>query len=122
MATIEPSESRSDMANGGADGSLMTGVQRVFEAGERLLFDQAQLVRLESREKLSAVAARFGLAAAGFVFLLTAWLGLLAAGIVALDGVPLAWRIGGAAGAQLLIGIALLAVARRSPPGGNDAA
>jgi hypothetical protein len=109
------------MANRGADGSFLTGVYRVFEAGERLLFDQAELVRLESREKLSAVAARVGLAAAGFVFLLTAWLGVLAAGIVALDGVPLAWRIGGAAVAQLLIGIALLVAARRSPGGANDA-
>jgi hypothetical protein len=109
------------MANGGANGSFLTGVYRVFEAGERLLFDQAELVRLESREKLSAVAARLGLAAAGFVFLLTAWLGVLAAGIVALDGVPLAWRIGGAAVAQLLIGIALLVAARRALGGDNDA-
>jgi hypothetical protein len=117
----EPRESESDLVSGGANGSFLTGVYRVFEAGERLLFDQAELVRLESREKLSAAAARFGLAAAGFVFLLTAWLGLLAAGIVALDGVPLAWRLGGAAVAQLLIGIALLVAARRSQGGENDA-
>jgi putative superfamily III holin-X len=121
MATTEPRELEGEMANGGANGSFLTGVHRVFEAGERLLFDRAELVRLESRERLSAAAARFGFAAAGSVFLLTAWFGLLAAGIVALDGVPLAWRIGAAAVAQLLIGIALFAAARRSPGGENDA-
>jgi predicted membrane-bound dolichyl-phosphate-mannose-protein mannosyltransferase len=46
---------------------------------------------------------------------------VIAAGIIALDGVPLAWRIAGAAVAQLLIGIGLLVAARRSPGGENDA-
>jgi hypothetical protein len=109
------------MTNGVAGGSILTGVHRVFEAGERLLFDQAQLVRLESTEKFSAVAVRFGIAAAGVVFLFTAWLGLLATAIVALDGVPLAWRIGGAAVAQLLIAIAMLVAARRSKGAESDA-
>jgi hypothetical protein len=109
------------MANGVAGGSVLTSVYRVFEAGERLLFDQAELVRLESREKLSAVVARFGLAAAGFLFLFTAWLGVLATAIVAFDSVPLAWRIGGAAVAQLLIAIAMLVGARRSNGGESDA-
>jgi putative superfamily III holin-X len=109
------------MANVVAGDSILTGVHRVFEAGERLLFDEAELVRLESREKLSAVAARFGIAAAGLVFLFTAWLGLLTTAIVAFDGVPLAWRIGGAAAAQLLIAIAMLLAARRSKGAESDA-
>ncbi|HXK24615.1 MAG TPA: hypothetical protein VMS55_18235 [Myxococcota bacterium] len=109
------------MANGIGGGSVLTGVHRVFQAGERLLFDRAELVRLESREQLSAAAARFGIAAVGFLFLFTAWLGLLATAIVAFDGVPLAWRIGGAAVAQLLIAIAMLVAARRSKGAESDA-
>lgn len=109
------------MANGVAGSSILTGVHRVFEASERLLFDRAQLVRLESSEKLSAVVVRFGIGAAGFVFLFTAWLGLLATAIVAFDGVPLAWRIGSAAVLQLLIAIAMLLAARRSRGADSDA-
>jgi putative superfamily III holin-X len=122
MATIEPRGPEADMAaDGGANGSFLTSVHRVFEAGERLLFDQAALVRLESGEKLAALATRFGLVAAGCMFLLTAWLGLVATAIVAFDGVPLAWRVGVAAVGQLVIGIALLVAARRSPQGEHDA-
>ena len=125
MATIEPSELESDLTAGRANGSFLTDVHRVFDAGERLLLDQAELVRLDWRIKLSGVATRFGLALAGFVLLLLAWLGLVVAAITALDGVPLAWRIGGAAVVQLLIGLALLLAARlaarRTPRGENDA-
>jgi hypothetical protein len=109
------------MANGGAGGSLLTGVVRVFEASERLLVHRAELVRLESRDTLAALAERFGLAAAGIVFLFTAWLGVLAAAIVAFDGVSLAWRIAAAALAQLLIAIAMLVAARRSSRGDGGA-
>jgi hypothetical protein len=109
------------MANGVARGSLLMDVYRVFTAGERLLVDQAELVRLESLEKVAAVATRLGLFAAALVFLLTAWLGLLAAVIVAFDGVALAARLGGAALVQLLIGAALVVAARRASSGGRDA-
>ena len=100
------------MANGIATGSAFAGVVRVFQAGERLLVDQAELVRLESHEKIASVMLRFGLAAAAVWFLLTAWLGLLATAIVAFDAQPLALRIGLAALAQLGVGLALLTAAR----------
>jgi hypothetical protein len=109
------------VANGAASGSFLTSAYRVFEAGERLLVDQAQLVRLESREQISAVVTRFGLVAAGIVFLFSAWLGLLATAIVAFDAVPLAGRIGAATLAQLLIGGAMLVISRRAKEGASDA-
>jgi small-conductance mechanosensitive channel len=109
------------VANGLANGSLLTGVQRVFEAGERLLVNHAELVRLESREQIASVVTRFGLMALGAVFLLSAWLGLLVTAIVALDALPLATRIGAATALQGLIGGALLLAARRAKEEPGDA-
>lgn len=121
MVTTRPRAPEGDVANGVAGDSLLTGVVRVFAAGERLLVDRAALVRIDSREMLETAATRVGLAAAGLVFLFTAWLALLATAIIAFDGVPLAARIGGAALAQLLIGAALLVAARRAKGGASDA-
>jgi hypothetical protein len=109
------------MANGVASDSFLMGVFRVFEAGERLLVDHAELVRLESREKLVSFATRFGLVAVGTWFLLTAWLGLLATAIVAFDELPLAARIGLASLAQLAVGIGMLVAARRAKHGDGNA-
>lgn len=111
---IEPRRAEGDVANGVATGSFLTGVYRVFEAGERLLVNHAELVRLESREQIAAVVMRFGLVAAGLVFLFSAWLGLLATAVVAFDQVPLAARIAAAALVQLLIGVGMLVAGRRS--------
>jgi len=102
------------MANGVATTGLWSGVYRVFEASERLLVDQAELVRLESREKLASYAARVGLMAVGAVFLFTAWMGILVAVIVALDEIPLAWRITLAALTQLVAGVLMIAYGRRA--------
>ncbi|HTO09571.1 MAG TPA: phage holin family protein [Myxococcota bacterium] len=101
------------MANGIATTGLLAGVIRVFEAGERLLVDQTELVRLESRERIASFAARVGFAVAAALFLFTAWIGAFVAAIVALDTLPLAARIALAALVQLVVGIALLLVARR---------
>jgi hypothetical protein len=101
------------MANGVAAGGLLSGVVRVFAAGERLLVDQAELVRLESRERLASFAMRMGLAAAAALFLLIAWVGGFVAAIVAFDAVPLAARIALAALVQLVVGAGLLFAARR---------
>lgn len=109
------------MANGVAATGLLAGVVRVFEAGERLLVDQAELVRLESRERIAGFAVRVGLAAAGAVFLFTAWVGAFVAAIVALDGLPLAARIALASLVQVAVGAALLVAARRVK-GDGDAA
>ncbi|HTO69438.1 MAG TPA: hypothetical protein VMR31_06215 [Myxococcota bacterium] len=96
-----------------ANGSFVSGLFRVFEAGEKLLIERAELLRLDSREKIAAVAARAGLVAVGAACLFTAWLGLLVAWVVACDDV---WTLGGriatAIGAQLVVGIALIVAAR----------
>ena len=105
------------MATPAPTGSFVTGLFRVFEAGERLLVEQAELLRLDSREKLGAFATRFGLSALGALCLFTAWLGLLAAAVVAFDTLPLGARIALAALAQLAVGAVLLAAARRSGAG-----
>jgi len=106
------------MANGlAASGGLLSGVYRVFEAGERLLVDQAELVRLESREKLASFAARVGLIAGGLVFLFLAWVAGWVAAIVAFDAIPVAARIGLAGLAQLVVGGALIAASRRAEKG-----
>lgn len=102
------------MATPVPSGSFVTGLFRVFAAGERLLVEQAELFRLDSRAKLGAFAARFGLGAIGALCLFTAWLGLLAAAVVAFDAIPLGARLALAALAQLVVGVAFLAAARRS--------
>jgi len=117
MATTEPKALERDAVNGGARGSFLTSAYRVLAAGERLLWDEAELVRLESREKISDAATRVG----ALLFVFTAWLAVLASLIVALDGVPLAWRLAGAAVVQLLIAVAMLVVARRWSGGASDA-
>ena len=110
------------MANGVASGSFLTGVYRVFEAGERLLVNHAELVRLESREQIGAFAMRIGLVAAGLVFLFSAWLGVIAVAIVAFDQVPLIWRIAAASLVQLGIATGMLVAARRGKEGPSDGA
>jgi uncharacterized membrane protein len=108
------------VADGAANGSLLTGVYRVFEAGERLLVNHAELLRLESRQQIAAFATRIGLVAAGLLFLFSAWLGVIVAAVVAFDQVPLAWRIAIAALVQLGIGVGLLLAARREKEAKED--
>lgn len=109
------------MATSLASGSVFMGVQRVFQAGERLLVNHAELVRLESREQIASVVTRFGFLAVGCWFLLSAWLGLVVTVIVAFDTVPLATRIGAATFVQALVGLGLCLGARRVKRGGGDA-
>ena len=110
------------MATPLANGSFVSGLYRVFEAGERLLVEQAELFRLDSREKLGSFAARFGLGALGAVCLFTAWLGLLAAAVVQFDQtITLGGRLALAALAQLVLGVVLIAAARRGTKGESDA-
>ena len=110
------------MATPVANGSFVSGLFRVFEAGERLLVEQAELFRLDSREKLGSFAARFGLGAIGAICVLTAWLGLLAAAVVQFDQtLTLGGRLALAALAQLALGVALIAAARRNTKGDGHA-
>jgi hypothetical protein len=109
------------MANGVATGSFVSGLFRVFQAGEKLLIEQAELLRLDSRERIAMAAARAGLVALGALFLFTGWLGLLIGWVVAFDDVwTLPARIGVAVAAQLVVGVALLVGARRARPISDD--
>lgn len=105
---------RRDVATPLATGTFVSGLFRVFTAGERLLVEQAELFRLDSRDKLSSFAVRFGLGALGAICIFTAWLGLLAAAVVQFDGtITLGGRLALAALAQLVLGAVLIAAARR---------
>ena len=107
------------MANPMIAGSFVASLMRVVEAGEKLLVEQAELVKLDSRERIASVALRAGLLALGALALFTAWLGLLVAWVVVFDALTLAARIALALVAQTLLGIGLLWVARGRA---NDAA
>jgi hypothetical protein len=109
-----------DVATPVASGGFVSGLFRVFEAGERLLVEQAELLRLDSREKLSSFAARFGIGALGALCVFTAWLGFLAAAVVTFDLLPLGTRLALAALAQLALGVGLILAARRRSKGGGD--
>ena len=116
-----PTSAKTTVATPLANGSFVSGLYRVFEAGERLLVEHAELFRLDSREKLGSFAARFGLCALGAVCLFTAWLGLLAAAVVQFDQtITLGGRLALAALAQLVLGVVLIAVARRGTKGEGD--
>ena len=112
-----PTTAEAGVATPVANGSFVSGVFRVFEAGERLLVEQAELLRLDSRQKLGSFAARFGVGALGALCVFTAWLGFLAAAVVAFDALPLGARLALAALAQLALGIGLIAAARRRVKG-----
>jgi hypothetical protein len=115
-----PTSTEAGVATPVANGSFVSGVFRVFEAGERLLVEQAELLRLDSREKLGSFLARSGLGALGALCVFTAWLGFLSAAVVAFDALPLGTRLALAASAQLALGIGLIAVARRRTKGEED--
>jgi|SRR6516165_2016967 membrane protein YdbS with pleckstrin-like domain len=102
------------MANGVATGSLVSGLFRVFEAGEKLLVEQVELLRLDSRERVVSVMARAGLLALGTVFIFSAWIGLLIAWVAAFDEVwTLGARLAVALGAQVVLGVICIVAARR---------
>lgn len=100
------------MANGMIAGSFVASLMRVVEAGEKLLVEQVELVKLDSRERIASVALRAGLLVLGVLALFTAWLGLLVAWVVVADSLTLAARIAVALVAQTLLGIGLLWIAR----------
>jgi hypothetical protein len=102
------------MPNGLAATSFLGSLYRVFHAGERLLVEEAELMRLDSQERIVSAAAKVGFMALGGLFLWTAWLGVLITWVVAFDGVlTLAGRLGLAILAQVVLGSGFLIAARR---------
>ena len=100
------------MANPMIAGSFVGSLMRVVAAGEKLLVEQAELVKLDSRERIASVALRAGLLMLGVLALFTAWVGLLVAWVVVFDSPTLGARIALALLAQTLLGIGLLWIAR----------
>ena len=87
---------------------------RALDLAERVAADELRLLQLESREQVEHALRRAGWIAAGVFCLCAAWIGLLAAAVVALDGsLSLEARLGVLAASQGVLGAALLVWARR---------
>jgi hypothetical protein len=90
--------------------SVGRALGRAFEAAQQLVVDEVRLLQLESREAMQSIARRGVWLLAGTFCLAIAWLLLLAAAVVALEGrLPLEARLALVAGTQLALGIALVA-------------
>ena len=89
--------------------SLGPALERVIDLSRRVVVDQIELLQVESQDWLVGAARRAALVSLGAMSLLVAWIVLLAAGVVALDGyLPLGVRLVLAAGVEVLVGVALL--------------
>jgi len=87
---------------------------RALDLAERVAADELRLLQLESREHVEQALRRAGWIAAGVFCLCVAWLGLLAAAVVALEGrLSLEARLGALAASQAVLGAALLALCAR---------
>ena len=89
--------------------SLGPALERVIDLSQRVVVNRIELVQVESQDWLVRATRRAGLVTLGAISLLVAWLALLTAGVVALDGyLPLGVRLILAAGVEVLVGAALL--------------
>ncbi len=89
--------------------SLGPALERVIDLSQRVVVDRIELLQVESQDWLVRAGRRAGLVSLGAMSLLVAWIALLAAGVVALDGyLPLGVRLVLAAGVEMLVGVALL--------------
>lgn len=97
--------------------SIAEAAGRVQEAGERLLVNRLDLLRLEA----AAIVRAGGLGIAGCYLAAVGFLLLSAAAVVWLDGLwPLELALLAVAGTEILIGLVILAVAVRRASGGQS--
>jgi hypothetical protein len=99
--------------------SFGASVGQTIDLAQRVAADELRLLQMESQERIESLARRGAWIAFGALCLLIAWVGLLAAAVVALEGrFPLELRLLGMALSQLLLGAALVAygVRDRSRP------
>jgi hypothetical protein len=90
--------------------SLGAALGRTFELARRVAADELRLLQLESQERVESVARRGGWLVFGALCLLIAWIGLLAAAVVALEGrFSLEVRLLMMAGSQLALGAGVIA-------------
>lgn len=89
--------------------SIGPALERVINLSQRVVVDRIELLQVESQDWLVRAARRASLISLGAMSLLVAWIALLAAGVVALDGyLPLGARLVLVAGVEVLVGVALL--------------
>lgn len=83
---------------------------RALDLAQRVAVDQVRLFQVESREHLQTGARRAAWIGAGLLCLVLAWIGALAAVVVALEGrFSLEARLALVAGSQAFLGLALVA-------------
>jgi hypothetical protein len=99
---------------------LGASLDRVVDLSQRVLADRLDLFQLESRGWVEEAARSMGLFALGALNLSVGWLALLAAAVVAFDGIlPLGPRLAIAGSVQVLVGASIVGwAARRRPRSG----
>ena len=98
--------------------SFGASVGLTLDLAQRVAADELRLLQLESQERIASVARRGAWLAFGALCLLIAWVGLLAAAVVALEGrFSLELRLLGMALSQLLLGAVLVAYGLRDRSG-----
>jgi hypothetical protein len=90
---------------------------RAIDLAQRVAVDELRLLQLETREQMERWLRRTLWVAAGVLSLALAWLALVAAAVVALEGrMPLEVRLGLVAGCQAVLGAALVGLGVRGSP------
>ena len=94
--------------------ALGPAIERIVDLSQRVVIDRIELLQVESKDWLVRAARYGGLVGLGILSLAVAWIALLAAAVVALDGrMPLSARLALAAAVQGLVGVSFLGWARR---------
>jgi hypothetical protein len=94
--------------------SFGASVGQTIDLAQRVVADELRLLQLESQERIQSAARRGAWLAFGALCLLIAWVGLLAAAVVAFEGrLSLELRLLGMALSQLLLGAGLVAYGLR---------
>jgi hypothetical protein len=89
--------------------ALGAAIDRVVDLSQRVVIDRIELLQVESKDWLVRAARSAGLASLGTLSLAVAWIALLAAAVVALDGrMPLGVRLVLVAAVQVVVGGSLL--------------
>jgi hypothetical protein len=96
--------------------SVAEAAERVYESSERLLVKRLDLLRLEA----VALAQAGGLGIAGLFVAALGWIFVTGGAVVWLDGFwPLELAFLAVGGAEMLVGLVVLALAARRAPGGG---
>ncbi len=101
-------------AEGDGDGTLLTAVVDVLDAGQKIVLDRIDLAWIEGRATATALATALVLALLGLAFLLVGWCALNACVVLLLAGVlTTAQSLGLVAGVNFAVAAVALVLARR---------